>query len=87
MIPNVADFPRVYFAALAVGARIVPVSLLLTPEEIGYVLTDSGADLIAGAKLFAGSADGLIPWRGRPESLKRGLVARFPPLDLLKDIA
>ncbi|TIT93614.1 MAG: metal-binding protein, partial [Mesorhizobium sp.] len=27
----------------------------------------------------------LIPWRGRPDSLKRGLVARLPPLDLLKD--
>jgi predicted metal-binding protein len=53
----------------------------------GDLSTDSDADLVAGAKLFAGSADGLIPWRGRPESLKRGLVARIPPLDLLKDIA
>ena len=33
----------------------------------------------------ATSTDGLIPWRGRPDSLKRGLVARIPPLDLLKD--
>ncbi|RWE72603.1 MAG: DUF1636 domain-containing protein, partial [Mesorhizobium sp.] len=39
----------------------------------------------AGAKLFATSTDGLIPWRGRPDSLKRGLVARIPPLDMLKD--
>ena len=53
----------------------------------GDLTTDSGPDLIAGAKLFAGSTDGLIPWRGRPDSLKRGLVARIPPLDLLKDIA
>jgi predicted metal-binding protein len=53
----------------------------------GDLSTDSGADLVAGAKLFAGSTDGLIPWRGRPDSLKRGLVARIPPLDLLKDIA
>lgn len=51
----------------------------------GDLSADSGPDLIAGAKLFATSADGLIPWRGRPESLKRGLVARIPPLDLLKD--
>ncbi len=28
-----------------------------------------------------GAADGLMPWRGRPEPLKRGLVARVPPLD------
>ncbi|MDX8524042.1 DUF1636 family protein [Mesorhizobium sp. MSK_1335] len=51
----------------------------------GDLNTASGADLVAGAKLFATSADGLIPWRGRPDSLKRGLVARIPPLDMLKD--
>lgn len=53
----------------------------------GDLTIDSGPDLIAGAKLFAGSTDGLIPWRGRPDSLKRGLVARIPPLAILKDIA
>jgi predicted metal-binding protein len=53
----------------------------------GDLSTDGGPDLISGAKLFAGSTDGLIPWRGRPDSLKRGLVARIPPLDQLKDIA
>jgi len=51
----------------------------------GDLTVSSGADLVAGAKLFATSTDGLIPWRGRPDSLKRGLVARIPPLDLLKD--
>jgi len=53
----------------------------------GDLSTASGPDLVAGAKLFAGSTDGLIPWRGRPDSLKRGLVARIPPLSTLKDIA
>ncbi|TPK66898.1 DUF1636 domain-containing protein [Mesorhizobium sp. B2-4-15] len=51
----------------------------------GDLTTSSGADLVTGARLFATSSDGLIPWRGRPDSLKRGLVARIPPLDLLKD--
>ena len=51
----------------------------------GDLTATSGADLVTGAKLFASSKDGLIPWRGRPDSLKRGLVARIPPLDLLKD--
>lgn len=36
--------------------------------------------LIEGAKLFAHSGDGLMPWRGRPEVLKRGLIARVPPI-------
>ena len=53
----------------------------------GDLTAESGPDLIAGAKLFAGSTDGLIPWRGRPDSLKRGLVARIPPRGILKDIA
>ena len=37
--------------------------------------------LVQGAQLLAQSADGLMPWRGRPEALKRGLIARVPPLD------
>jgi predicted metal-binding protein len=37
--------------------------------------------LIEGARLLAGAPDGILPWRGRPEVLKRGLIARVPPLD------
>jgi predicted metal-binding protein len=37
--------------------------------------------LIEGARLLAGAADGILPWRGRPEPLKRGLIARVPPSD------
>ena len=51
----------------------------------GDLAPDSGADLVAGARLFAASVDGLLPWRGRPDSLKRGLIARVPPLDFLED--
>jgi predicted metal-binding protein len=36
--------------------------------------------LVAGARLLAGAADGILPWRGRPEVLKRGLIARVPPI-------
>jgi predicted metal-binding protein len=45
-----------------------------------------GPALIEGAKLLASAADGLMPWRGRPEALKRGLIARVPPIDFLEDI-
>ncbi len=37
--------------------------------------------LIEGVRLLAGAADGILPWRGRPDVLKRGLIARVPPLD------
>jgi predicted metal-binding protein len=40
--------------------------------------------LIEGAKLLAGASDGILPWRGRPEILKRALIARVPPLDFVE---
>ena len=40
--------------------------------------------LIEGARLLAGAGDGLMPWRGRPEPLKRGLIARVPPLGFVE---
>jgi predicted metal-binding protein len=36
--------------------------------------------LITGARMLATAADGILPWRGRPDVLKRGLIARIPPL-------
>jgi predicted metal-binding protein len=46
----------------------------------GLDVTCAGA-LVEAARLLAGAADGILPWRGRPEPLKRGLIARVPPLD------
>jgi predicted metal-binding protein len=40
-----------------------------------------GPALVEGARLLASASDGLMPWRGRPEPLKRGLIARVPPID------
>jgi predicted metal-binding protein len=47
--------------------------------------TDAGA-LIEGARLLARASDGLMPWRGRPEVLKRGLIARVPPIDFEEEV-
>lgn len=47
----------------------------------GDLTTESAEDLLTGARLLAGSTDGLMPWKGRPDSLKRGMIARVPPLD------
>ncbi len=51
----------------------------------GDLTIDDAADLVTGARLFQTSTDGLIPWRGRPDCLKRGLVSRIPPLSTFKD--
>jgi predicted metal-binding protein len=45
-----------------------------------------GPTLIIGAQLLAQAADGIMPWRGRPESLKRGLIARIPPIHFREEL-
>jgi predicted metal-binding protein len=61
-------------------------------REAGWTYVFGGLDetgdaeaLIEGAKLFARATDGLMPWRGRPEILKRGLIARVPPIDFIEE--
>ena len=47
-------------------------------------------DVVSAAALLAGSADGLMPWRPRPEPFKRGMIARVPPnplTNLMKEAA
>ena len=57
---------------------------LVTPGAWTYVFgdltIDNAADLIDGALLMRDSVDGLMPWRGRPQCMKKGMVARIPPL-------
>jgi len=47
----------------------------------------NAAALVAGAKLLAGASDGILPWRGRPEILKRALIARVPPFSFVESDA
>ncbi len=59
LIPNVADFPRVYYAVLSLGAVAVPIHALLKQHEIEYVLRDSGSTmLVCAAPLLAEGAAG-----------------------------
>ncbi|GHD08576.1 DUF1636 family protein [Tianweitania populi] len=52
----------------------------------GELDEESAGDIIAGAELFATSSDPFMPFRARPEALKRGLIARIPTFDHLKDL-
>jgi predicted metal-binding protein len=36
---------------------------------------------LSTARLLACATDGIMPWRGRPQPLKRGLIARVPPVN------
>jgi len=76
------------------GLRLVPVECLGNCKRSctvalsahgcwTYVFGDltpaSGEDVVTAARLLQTSTDGLMPWRGRPEAFKRGMIARIPP--------
>jgi predicted metal-binding protein len=82
----------------AAGFEIVPVECLsvckrpctvsfAAPGKWTYIYGDLPAETAAttilnGAKLYAQADDGLIPWKQRPDALKKGVIARIPPLNL-----
>jgi len=42
-LPNIPEFPFCFLGAIKVGVVPIPTSTMLTGEEIGYILDDSGA--------------------------------------------
>jgi long-chain acyl-CoA synthetase len=59
MLPNVLEFPVVYYGVLRTGAVVVPLNVLLKRREIVYYLEDSGAKL-------------LLAWHGFAEEARSG---------------
>ena len=59
MLPNVPQFAVAYYAALRVGAIVVPMNVLLKRREVGFYLSDSDASL-------------LIAWHGFAEAAQAG---------------
>ncbi len=54
------------------------------PGKWTYVYGDFTPDtapetILAGAALYSATDDGLIPWKQRPDALKKGVIARLPP--------
>lgn len=40
---------------------------------------DSAENILACAAQYRATIDGLIPWKERPDALKKGVIARLPP--------
>jgi predicted metal-binding protein len=81
--PGVTVVPVKCLAACKRG----PAAALSRPGAWSYVIgglcmEEAVPALMEGARLYAGDPGGLLPWRGRPEPLKRGLIARLPPMPL-----
>src|SRR5689334_2879783 len=56
MMTNRPEFLEAMFAANALGAIVVPVNFRLAPDEIAYILTDSGASLLVVEEATAPAA-------------------------------
>src|SRR4051812_23125685 len=57
-LPNVPYFPIVYYAALRVGAVVVPMNPLLKNREVAYHLSDSGSKVLLAWHQFDDAAQG-----------------------------
>lgn len=58
---------------------------LAAPGKWTYVVADLDRDgnlddIVTAARLYAATGDGIIPWKERPLSFRKGVVARVPPL-------
>jgi predicted metal-binding protein len=57
---------------------------LSAPGRWSYVygrLSEANArDVLAGTAAYAAAADGIVPWRSRPEIFRKQSLARIPPI-------
>ena len=79
------------------GVRVLPTECLSAcktgcsvalsaPGKYAYVYGFMDPDLHAaaileGAGLYAAAADGIVPWRARPEIFRKQSIARIPPME------
>ena len=56
MLPNVPQFPVLYYGALRAGCAVVPMNPLLKAREVAHYLGDSGAGLVLAWETAAGEA-------------------------------
>jgi long-chain acyl-CoA synthetase len=67
MLPNLLEFPVLYFGALRAGAVVVPMNPLLKPREIAHYVRDSGMAL-------------LLAWDGVAEQARAGAEGTGTPV-------
>jgi long-chain acyl-CoA synthetase len=78
MLPNVPQFTIAYFAAHYLGCPVVPLNVLLTPDEIAYHLSDSDAVALIAWEGFGEQARAGF---NRAEACKHYVVAKADPSD------
>lgn len=59
---------------------------LAAPGKWTYVIGDLNPvfhvdDIVTSVRDFASSEDGIVPWKQRPLSFRKGTVSRIPPIE------
>jgi long-chain acyl-CoA synthetase len=89
LFPNCIDFCLAYFAVLSLGAVVVPLNNRLAPQELAYILNDSGAGTLILDQQFRDSYEALaddlenelsvIKSGGEPENEVKDFAALIQP--------
>jgi predicted metal-binding protein len=84
--PDVPDAPLALVPVSCLSACSQGCSVALSaPGKWSYVYGRLSAadapEILRGAALYAASADGIVPWRERPEIFRRQSLARVPPME------
>lgn len=82
------------------GVRVVPVECLAVckrpctvaitgHDKWTYLIGDLDptahvAEIEAGVRAYAASGNGIVPWKERPQTFRKGVIARVPPADFPK---
>lgn len=82
MLPNVPHFTIAYYAVHYAGGVVVPLNVLLTPDEVAYHLEDSDAVALIAWEGFAEAASGGF---ARVDTCKHLIVAKADPKDVTAD--
>jgi predicted metal-binding protein len=90
LMTALADFPDLPAGVVVVGVECLSnckracTVALSGPGRWTYVIGDIAPEMVAdiadGARRYAATADGVVPWRERPEIFRKGVIARVPPL-------
>jgi long-chain acyl-CoA synthetase len=73
VLPNVPHFTVAFFGAQYAGNPVVPLNVMLTPDELAYHLDDSQAVAVVAWELFA---DNVSAAAARARSVRHMVVAR-----------
>jgi long-chain acyl-CoA synthetase len=83
MLPNVPQFPVLYYGVLRAGGAVVPMNPLLKSREVAHYLGDSGARLVlawetaAGEAAAGAAAASTVPGSTVPVSVGEGTLAEI----------